>query len=752
MASVNHKRIRAAIEEKKSKISDKDFFTVRKYGYARFLEDIASAQTKRYSYDRRPKVEIIFEPENKLVAVTNNEEIIINAASECVINAGSRQEKHWKILGLFVHELGHMLFTDFLSGQSWEKYRKDGLWYPDQPSLLTLTDVENEKRIVKFASEGKRHLKYLSFLAHYLWNVLEDGYIENRLSVQFPGMFGAALKSLRKEMYDLSESLGSLLDKGQDQTALVQGLLQYATTGNIKYGSISMSNPIVFLLHDLLPEIDEAVCRESSLQRARTVNRILVHLWTYFDEDIDENEPESPEEGEDQESDAEVKIPDFLQGIIGNTMQGTGTKQVRDTVENRRKLKELLSNLLQNKTTTSNSSKSAVSTAELADEDDGDEDKDADSLDNPEAQKGELTAGAVGKARKQNTAEEELVRLNVDGRGAAKELKGGSISYDQDYSDWFYEKAASDIERILEKEAKSEVLSDLEADRLLELQEFASSISYGDIHKGANIVIRRNTHVDDRLKEQYDLIKKPLLEISNLLAKNIMKSLDESRKQMKMSGLIFGRRIEGHNLYRKDSKFFSKNRLPSKSRLCVAFLLDESGSMGSYDRITNVRATSIIIQDFCKKLKIPVLITGHHTDYIKRKNSVVIDSYAEFDQIDEDDAYRLMGISAGGSNRDGCAIRYVCETLLKRSEEIKLFFIASDGQPNDGNYYGEEAENDLRSIKQEYQRKGIIFVAAAIGDDREKIQSIYGDSFCDISDLKKLPVILTNFIKRHLPV
>ena len=31
MASVNHKKIRDAIEDKKSKISDKDFFTVRKY-------------------------------------------------------------------------------------------------------------------------------------------------------------------------------------------------------------------------------------------------------------------------------------------------------------------------------------------------------------------------------------------------------------------------------------------------------------------------------------------------------------------------------------------------------------------------------------------------------------------------------------------------------------------------------------------------------------------------------------------------
>lgn len=740
MATVNHKKIREAIDDKKCKITDKDFFTLRKYGYPRYLEDIASAQTKRYLYDRRPKVEIIFDTENEMIAQTNNLTIKINTASPCVSREMTRTKKHWRILGLFVHELGHMLFTDFLTIQSWSSYRRDGRWFPDRPPLHTLTDIENEKLIADFAGKGKRHIRYLSYIVHYLWNILEDGYIENRLAVQFPGMFGAALKDLRKEMYESSESMGSLLDKGNDQTALVQGLLQYATTGKIKYGSISMANPIVFLLHDLLSEIDEAVCRDNPIYRAKAVNRILVHLWTYFEQEIDENEPETPEEGEESDSEEEMEIPDFLKGIVGSSQIGSGGRPIRDTVENRKKIEKLLSKLL-----TGNNNASSFSSEE------NDSDEEDDGLSSTSQTLGHA-AGNVGKAKRIDAAEEETGRLENNCSGEAKAQKGGSITYDQSYTDWFYDKAATDIERVLEKGATASVQTDLESERLCKLQSFASTIPYGDIHKGVNIVIRRNVQVDDRLIDQYDQIKKPLLEISDVLSKKLVKSMEEKQKKTKMTGLSFGRNIEGHSLYRKDGKIFSKRMLPSKSKICVAYVIDGSTSMSSNDRITYARAAAIVIDDFCTRLNIPVMITGHHTDVIDRKRVVVIESYSEFDQIDNKDRYRLMGIAAAGSNRDGCAIRYVCERLLSRNEEIKIFIIASDGQPNDGGYFGEAAVNDLRAIKKEYQRKGIIFVAAAIGDDREKIQSIYGDSFCDISDLKKLPVILTNFIKRHLHV
>ena len=194
---------------------------------------------------------------------------------------------------------------------------------------------------------------------------------------------------------------------------------------------------------------------------------------------------------------------------------------------------------------------------------------------------------------------------------------------------------------------------------------------------------------------------------------------------------------------------FYSNKLPNEMpELAVGLLLDESGSMGSCDRCTYARASAIILYDFCESLGIPVMVYGHSTDY----HDVELYSYAEFDGFDQDDKYLLMDIDARGSNRDGAALRYVAENLSKRPEAVKLLILVSDGQPAHTGYGGSAAEEDLRGIKQEYQRKGIIFVAAAIGNDKENIERIYGDSFLDISDLNQLPTKLTNVVKRHIRV
>ena len=81
-----------------------------------------------------------------------------------------------------------------------------------------------------------------------------------------------------------------------------------------------------------------------------------------------------------------------------------------------------------------------------------------------------------------------------------------------------------------------------------------------------------------------------------------------------------------------------------------------------------------------------------------------------------------------------------------------MLILISDGQPYDDGYYGTAAEEDLRGIQSEYQRKGLLFIAAAIGDDRENLQRIYDKSYMDISDLSQLPVKLTQVVKRHIQV
>ena len=81
-----------------------------------------------------------------------------------------------------------------------------------------------------------------------------------------------------------------------------------------------------------------------------------------------------------------------------------------------------------------------------------------------------------------------------------------------------------------------------------------------------------------------------------------------------------------------------------------------------------------------------------------------------------------------------------------------MLILVSDGQPADVGYGGTAAEEELRGIKSEYTKKGILFVTAAIGEDKENIERIYGDAFLDITDLNKLPVALANVVKRHIRV
>ena len=112
----------------------------------------------------------------------------------------------------------------------------------------------------------------------------------------------------------------------------------------------------------------------------------------------------------------------------------------------------------------------------------------------------------------------------------------------------------------------------------------------------------------------------------------------------------------------------------------------------------------------------------------------------------------MMDIRARNNNRDGAPLRYVAEQLVARPEQVKILILVSDGQPADYGYMGTAAEEDLRGIRKEYQRKGVLFVAAAIGDDKQNIERIYGDSFMDITDLQQLPVKLTSVVKRHIRV
>ena len=113
MARVNHKKIKQLIAQKEKTITERQFLASR--ALAAYFEDIAAAQTRRCGYRRRVKVSIVWKPKESGSARTDNGLIWINAGHPSVTTHKTRQARYEQVCGLFAHELGHVLYTDFLT-------------------------------------------------------------------------------------------------------------------------------------------------------------------------------------------------------------------------------------------------------------------------------------------------------------------------------------------------------------------------------------------------------------------------------------------------------------------------------------------------------------------------------------------------------------------------------------------------------------------------------------------------------------
>lgn len=109
MAGVNHKLVKQRLNEKRSKITNRQFFTSR--ALAGHYEDIAAAQTRRYHYNRRVRVQIYWKPQSKEMAMTDNMVISINAGNDIVTDVKGRVEKYNIVTGLSLEFTKRTNFT-----------------------------------------------------------------------------------------------------------------------------------------------------------------------------------------------------------------------------------------------------------------------------------------------------------------------------------------------------------------------------------------------------------------------------------------------------------------------------------------------------------------------------------------------------------------------------------------------------------------------------------------------------------------
>ena len=756
MARVNHRKVLQLLNEKRSKITDRQFFVSRIL--AGHFEDMAAAQTRRYGYNRRVRVKLKWEPKSNDVACTDNQVVTINCGSRLITKVRGRENRYWLVCGLFAHELGHVLYTDFLASQTYHNALGSYRWYPAQPILRTADERYNEAELWEYAKADPNNLLALQLAAQEISNVLEDGHIENCMLNHFPGSLGYALETLREQQLSETPTLTQMIEKEEEGErpifgTILQLILTYAKYGVIRYGDEPKTDDRVQTVFDLLSEIDRALMTTSGKERLDVVNTILVRCWAYVKDYLELLKKRlDAAASAGIGSEAGAGIVSELSGLTGASAPGTGStapvpqgesEDSSVTEEERKATRAEAAGGSGEENEPKEENEETEGSGSSFDESTEDGDPAAES----ETMEGKASGSGSGASEKRGAADHETGRITLEQTDHVSDPVGGTTEHDDEYERQMNENAAADIERILDRMAERAACTQLENERLQELNDTAQNISYGNVHSGVSIRVKRIPSVDEELVEQYNTVAPELLAISRQLQKSLTRQLKESRRGGKQTGLMMGRRLDAHTLHRTDGKVFYKNALPNEiPQLAVALLLDESGSMYSYDRRTYARAAAIILYDFCQSLDIPVMVYGHSTE----GSAVALYSYAEFDSIDNDDRYRMMDIDARENNRDGAALRFVAEQLSKRPEEVKMLILVSDGQPADSGYYGTAAEEDLRGIRQEYQRKGILFVAAAIGDDKPSIERIYGDSFLDITDLNQLPMKLTAVVKRHI--
>ncbi|SNT24537.1 AAA domain (dynein-related subfamily) [Anaerovirgula multivorans] len=273
----------------------------------------------------------------------------------------------------------------------------------------------------------------------------------------------------------------------------------------------------------------------------------------------------------------------------------------------------------------------------------------------------------------------------------------------------------------------------------------------GSCHDAIKLIVHR-PEATAQNREEYHKMAAALLPVIRELVRKTNPILEHEVSAEFAKTQLYGTRFCADQAASLDFRVFARKRPPGEEpSLAVALRIDESASMSAFGRLDAAKQAAIALYEFCIGCGIPIMVYGDTADRAKLEQMSIY-AYVDFESKDTDEKYSLMNIQARSNNRDGMALRIISDRLLNAPQKNKLIISISDGQPKAmPDYTGEKAAHDMKDTLQEYRRKGIKFLAAAIGQDKEAIRKLYGaENTLDITDLKQLPARLVQIIARFL--
>ena len=609
-------------------------------------------------------------------------------------------------------------------------------------------------------------INIIAMAASHLNNVLEDVYIESKMCQRYPGSVRMSIqKNAAVLLGQIPTASERKAEKNDGLDMMMDLILRYARSGRTE-AEKEYDRQYRTCLEACRSRIDEAVESEDLDIRFWVTNELLLKLWKYVKKAIREARADlgkeflklSPKEQEKKVREyldknrnptslsagygGECRRPRAIEGWDGSLdsqeekSQEGSQEEDKDSQEEGQEQKNGSSQEATQEQKNDSSQEEENTEKEGKGEENQEEDQKEDHSPESLPRVILLWKGQVDAQNQGEDCDEEQMCLAVEGDGAGiGEMNGNLFKILTQAAEEAYEKQAEvNLKRHLEEEAKE--------------------LSPEGIHRGVPVKVFRDMEPGPEIEARYREIEAEIKKAAGRLRQTVEEILIRKEGGV-MSGLYMGKRLSRGNLYRQDGKIFEKRILPEEG-FSVAFgvLVDNSGSMVMGDRIGQARKAALVLYEFCRSLSIPITVYGHTTCDLPScdgwKEGVAMYSFGEFDSVDGKDHLRIQGMEARECNRDGLALRFVGRHLAEREEEVKILTLISDGSPHAAGYSGETAKEDLKLAKQELHKIGVTLFAAAMGDDREVIEDIYGDSFLNISNLKTMPQKLAALLLRYI--
>mgnify|MGYP000599150825 CR=1 FL=1 len=718
-------------------------------------------------------------------------------------------EKKWLLgKGLVLHEIGHLLFTNFNDMANFQKAITADQWNWQRPIKAGVSPDFNEKlkEVNAYLNISVHNRKQFITAFHDFNNIIEDGYIEEALMKSFKGDFVASLYELRDFQYEEFSTIERVMEDGRSNFSIWQlMMLSYAKYGLIKVrDNNTYGEPLVRKFCEFLTSITDCVTEDNSYVRLDKSLTLYVDMWNIVKEEL----VNITDEAYDKMMKALEMLADSMGAANqrGQAIDISQSKDSSDSSENslNRKITQLLA--AKQKST---SNKSNVN-EQGSEQEDGEKSSDGSSSSTDNKSEGDNSGTTEGKsassASEQGSVQEDSEKSSdsssgstdnksegdnsdttegksassANEQGSKQESNDNSSSSDNNQSENDISDNVADYDSLLKTLSKElkEVEAEKEEDKQKAEQKAEQDISATKQNVAQDRVTeqaRREARQNDEQIINNAIMDGPHARVTYRLhdyspasykdayiTMNNTYSLEYIGKKMankvkpifekKIKGAVYhgqhcGSRISIPHYQKDSSKPFDRIKKPEKISLSCTVIIDQSGSMYGYKLESALRAAAII-KTFCNELEIPTMVFGHSSSY----PTMDIYRFCEFDGS-ENEIYTLAAGDAHCGTRDGAALLYAVNKLKQRREEKKIIFIISDGSPCDYGYSGATAYADIQGIIKSASAYGISFFAAAIDEDKESIAKIYGeDRFVDISNLDDLPSKMAYVLKRALKI